>query len=227
MSLSRLSVVKMSAVVLGLSLFTAGGTAFGQAQPGQPPAQPGGEQGRQRGPGGTGGRGGSEQDRQARMDQWRKEQDNRMRELLGASEQEWAVLKPKVEKIQGLQRANDTRRSGFGLLMGGGQNDQGWRSRPSDVGEGQRRPDQGQASGQTGNSPFGQAPTSPAAEKARDLTTALKNKETDAGTLKAKLGELRAARTQANTEIKAAQDDLRSLCSVRQEAALTLLGVLE
>ena len=43
-------------------------------------------------------------DRAGRMEQFRQRAQQRMREQLGANEQEWKVLQPRIEKIQQLQR---------------------------------------------------------------------------------------------------------------------------
>ncbi len=67
-----------------------------------------------------------------------------------------------------------------------------------------------------------------AIRKATDaLRQALENEGTPAETIKARLDELRTARTAAEAELKKAQEELRAVLTVRQEAQLVLFGVLD
>lgn len=64
--------------------------------------------------------------------------------------------------------------------------------------------------------------------KATDaLRQALEDNNTPPETLKARLDELRAARAAAEAELKKAQDELRAVLTVRQEAQLVLMGLLD
>lgn len=202
-----------------------GTTITAQEQP-RPQPQPG--------PGGTGGGEGQQADLQQRINDFRKRADDRMKTLLQASDEEYAVLKPRIEKLQGLQMASDTRMMGFGMLMGGG-GQQTWRSRASDVPEGQRqerKPEEGaqpaRPAGALGGimSMFG-VTSAPAMDKAREIQQALDAKDVTPDVLKSKLAELRALRKQAKEEITRAQEELRQLCSIRQETVLVLMGILE
>lgn len=171
---------------------------------------------------------------QKRMDDFRKRADDRMKTLLKASDEEYAVLKPRIEKLQGLQMSTDSRLFGFGMLMGGGT--QTWRTRGSEVPEGQRQ-EQKPPEGDAANSrpPTGAAgimslfgvQNNPAVEKAREIQEALESKEATNETLKTKLAELRALKKQAKEEIARNQEELRQLCTVRQETVLVLMGILE
>lgn len=191
--------------------------AFGQQQQ---PAQPGGE--------------GQQGDWQARMSDFRKRADERMKALLHASDEEYAVLKPRIEKLQGLQMANDTRMMGFGMLMGGGGQPT-WRSRASEVPDGQRqerKPEEGAplarpAGGLGGLLSFFGVTSAPAMDKAREIQQVLDSKDVTPELLKSKLAELRALRKQSKEEIARAQEELRQLCSIRQETVLVLMGILE
>jgi len=67
-----------------------------------------------------------------------------------------------------------------------------------------------------------------AVRKATDaLRQALENETTPVETVKARLDELRAARTAAEADLKKAQDDLRAVLTVRQEAQFVLFGILD
>ncbi|QOV89814.1 hypothetical protein [Humisphaera borealis] len=220
MSLLNSRLLKTTLPVLAAAVFAV--PAMGQAQPAQPgqPGQPG-----QRGTGGGNG-GGTDAERQARFDQFRQQMDTRMKEVLRASDEEYAVLKPRIEKIQSLQRANDTRRSGYGMLMSGASN---WRTRGSTPGDGQRQPNTTENAdpNQQRRSPFGDTPTTPVTVKTQEMQAVLEAKDAGNDTLKAKLAELRAARQTARQEMTALQEELRQLCSVRQESVLVMLGLLE
>jgi chromosome segregation ATPase len=175
----------------------------------------------QRGPGG----GGTDAERQARFDQFRQQMDTRMKELLRASDEEYAVLKPRIEKIQSLNRANDTRRAGFSMLS----SNSNWRTRGSNPGDGQRQPNtqENQDPNQQRRSPFGDTPTTPVTIKTQEMQAILEAKDAANDSLKAKLAELREARKQAKQEMTQLQEELRALCSIRQESVLVMLGILE
>lgn len=207
---------RLAVSALGLAAQAVVGVAYAQQQqPTQPPA-------------------GEQPEWQQRMNDFRKRADDRMKTLLQASDEEYAVLKPRIEKLQGLQMANDSRLMGFGMLMGGNSQPT-WRTRGSELPEGQRqerKPDeaapaarpQGMAGGLMAM--FG-VTSAPAMEKAREIQQALDTKEATPDTLKTKLAELRALKKQAKDEITRAQEELRQLCTVRQETVLVLMGVLE
>jgi hypothetical protein len=75
--------------------------------------------------------------------------------------------------------------------------------------------------------PEAEAATNPAEKAAEALRTALDGEGTAAETIKARLDELRAARAAASAELKKAQEELRAVLTVRQEAELVLMGVLD
>lgn len=69
--------------------------------------------------------------------------------------------------------------------------------------------------------------TGPVATAAQDLRTLLENKDANADQIKAKLEALRAAKAKVKDELTTAQKDLRELVTVRQEAVLVEMGVLD
>lgn len=132
------------------------------------------------------------------MDEFRKRMDSMLKESLKASDDEWTVLQPLIEKVQTKQREGMTSRFAgmIGNLFGG------------------RGP--GGPGGDRGGSPESQA-----------LRTALENSSVTPEDLKAKLTALRESRKKAEAEMVAAREDLRKVVSVRQEAVLVSMGVLE
>jgi len=59
------------------------------------------------------------------------------------------------------------------------------------------------------------------------LQTALDNTGSSTEDIQAKLTELRTARKKAETELKTAREALRSVLTLRQEAQLVLMGILD
>lgn len=141
--------------------------------------------------------------------------EDRMKDLLGATPEEWEILRPRIERVQQLQRASSVGRSGFSLLFGNGNNNGGGRGRRG-------------FGGTNGNqsSSGGEATPSPVEEKAKELQTAVENK-TSTEEYKIKLAALREAKARVKADLAHSQDELRDLCTVRQEVILVLLGILE
>jgi len=132
------------------------------------------------------------QDMQKRMDQ-------RTMEQLGVSEEEWAVLKPKIDKVRTLRMQSMTGFGGMGFGAPGGP-----------------------------GGPFGgDRAASPVQQANRELQDALNNKGTPDDVVKAKLAAVRDAKAKAQQDLKAAQDELKDLVTARQEATLVTMGVLE
>ena len=178
-------------------VFTMAASAGAQEQP-----RPGGDRGRDRG----GDRGGGDD----RMAEFRQRMNDRIKEAMGATDAEWQVLQPKVEKVQTLQSASRGG-GGMGMIFGrGGGDSRGGDSRGGDRGT--------QSS---------DANSSPVQQKSRDLQASLDNKEAKPEELKAKLAALREARQKAKADLTKAQEELRELLTVRQEAVLVMNGMLE
>ena len=159
-------------------------------------ARPGSDRGR-----------GDRGDMRARMEEFRRRMSDRMREQLGASEEEWKVLQPRIEKVQQLQRQG---RGGFG---GFGGRSRGRGGRP---GEATRRPEG--------------APEREQSEvemKTEALRSLLDDEASGAPAIKAALDALRNARLKAQRDLDAARKELREVVTMRQEARLVLNGILE
>ena len=142
----------------------------------------------------------------------RQMMDQRMREQLGATEAEWKVLGPRVMKVTELSR--QTRGGGRGGMMPGGIGGRG-------------------AMGGRGGAPGGNRPGAPArqqtaVEKAQEqLRTVLENESATPDQIKTQLTALRKVRETAKQQLAAAQQDLRKIITVRQEAILVMMGTLD
>jgi hypothetical protein len=170
------------------------GQAFAEENPPAAPAAPAATNA-----GAPGGRD-PEQMRQ-RMEQFRQQMSDRMKQAFGATDEEWKVLQPKIEKVQTLARQSRGGRMGFMGGRGRGGNDRG--GPPSDRSQ------------------------SEVEKKAEALQKVLDNKEAKVEEIKAALTGLREARATAKKELEAAQKDLREVLTVRQEAQCVAMGLLE
>jgi Spy/CpxP family protein refolding chaperone len=73
----------------------------------------------------------------------------------------------------------------------------------------------------------GDQPSTPVASAARELESALENKETSPDSIAAKLAALREARAKAKAGLETAQKDLKEVLTPRQEAVMVSMGMLE
>jgi hypothetical protein len=139
---------------------------------------------------------------------FRQRMNDRIREVLGATDEEYQALQPKVEKVMDLQR--QTRGGGMGMMFRGGG--------PGGPG--------GAAGGPPPAGDPNRTPT-PVQEKAQDLQKTLENKDAKPEEIKAKLAALRDAREKAKSDLAGAQKELRELLTQRQEAAMVMMGFLD
>ena len=152
-----------------------------------------------RGQRGQGGQGGTPEEFRARM-------TDRIKTSLKVTDDEWTVLQPLIEKVTTKQRdAMSGRFGGFGGRGGGG---------PGGGGNGGN-------GGNTGGS------DRPGAAESQALRDALEKDGTSPEDLKAKLSAIRESRKKAAAELVAARADLQKVVSVRQEAVLFSMGILE
>lgn len=135
--------------------------------------------------------------------QMRQRMSERTKEMLGASDDEWKVLQPKIESIQQRQRESNGM-GGMMMMFGGG-------------GGGFRPP----------GAPADDQPKSEVQQKVGELRTATENKDTKPEEIKAKMDALRAAREKAKADLQKQQVELRELLTMRQEAVLLTLGLME
>ena len=198
-AMKRLSLASLLAIC-GLILSTATGSLLAQNE--APAAQPGGS-GAPGAPGGRQGRGNWD------PEQMRQRMMERVREQLAVKDDaEWSVIESRIKKI------SDSR-SGMGRGFGGpggGPGGPGGQGAPGG---------QGGQGGRQGRGGFGQA--NPDAEV---LQTAL-DSGASADDIKVKLTAYRAAAKVKEGQLEKAQDELRQLLSVKQEARAVLLGLLK
>lgn len=179
----------LSLLVLGLMLSPA--LVRGQDQPRRESNDSG-----QRDQGRGGGRGNFD------PAQWRQRMEEQMKQDLGATDDEWKVIQPKLEKVSNAQRG--MRGGMFGMMGGRGRGGPG---------------------GDRG--PGGDQPQSPVSQASSDLQKVLENKDASAEQIASKLTALREAREKAKVELAAAQKDLKEVLTARQEAVLVVRGLLD
>lgn len=164
--------------------------------------QPGGD--RQGQPGGDRQRGGFNAD-PGGMQQRMMEM---MKTRLGASDDEWKIIEPRLTKVMELQR---TAGNMGGMMRGmGGM-----------FGRGGRRPDV------AGRQEAQAAETDPVQKASDSLQETLDKTDASADEIKAKLQAFRDAREKAQQELAKARQDLRDVLTLRQEAQLVLMGMLD
>lgn len=130
----------------------------------------------------------------------------RYQDVLALSDDEWAVIKPMVSKVLEAQRgARGT--GGMGMLFGRGGGPGG--DRGGDRG-GSRRGRGGESEG-------------PSAA----LKDVLDEEGASASEIKAKLEALRKDRAKKAKDLAKARNQLKQVLTVKQEATLVLMGVLE
>jgi len=174
---TRKAVLVAVIVSVAAGLFMA--QAFSQQAPGGAPGRAGGGAGARRTP---------EEMRQANLE--------RIKTTLGATDEEWAVLVPKIEKVQGLSgQLTATGRMGFG---------------------GRRQP---------GTAALGEL--TEIEKLVQNLRGILENQQATDEEITNGLKALREAREKVKQELTKAQEDLRQALTVRQQAQLVLMGLLD
>lgn len=165
---------------------------------------PSGNPGQGGGPGGGGG-GGGRQRGNFDPEQMRQQMMARYREQLGIKDDaEWGVIEGRINKINEARRGMMRGFGGFGGGRGGGPGGPG--------GPG----GQGGPGGRGGQS----NPEAEALQRALDGGAS-------ADDVKVKLAAYRAAQKQKEAALEKAQDDLRQVLSVKQEATAVLVGLLK
>ena len=146
--------------------------------------------------------------------------NDRLKAALQASDDEWAVIQPLLEKVQTAQRATMAGR--FGGFGGGGRRGN-FGGGPGGGGPGGAGPGGSPAAGA---SP-GARPNRPGSPEADALRAALASDSTPPAEIKAKLQALRDARKKAEADLDQAREDLEKVLTLRQEATLVEMGILE
>ncbi len=139
----------------------------------------------------------------ARREEMQRRMAERMKEALGASDEEWGLLQPMIEKVTTLQAAS---RGVMGMGMMGGRRG-------------------GQEMGPAGQP--GERGQSELTKAQQELRSVLDNPNAGSSEIKTKLDAMRAAREKNKKELASAQNELREVLNVRQEAQLVMMGLLE
>lgn len=125
------------------------------------------------------------------------------KESLGASDEEWKAIQPRLEKVMEKQRGVAT---GGGFMAMGGFG-------------GRRGGDGGPGGGGRGGRAEASFPEADALRQAIESGTTEE--------IKTKLAAFREARKKREAELRSAREDLRKIVSVKQEAALVARGILD
>jgi hypothetical protein len=203
----------LKSVILMLAVFSVSllmTTGWVLAQP------PGGAAGNQGGEGQVqGGPGGMQMD----QEQMQQMMAQRYQEVLGMSDEEWAVIGPYVLKVANLSQASQSRGSGMRMMMGGrGNRQQGTQAQEQTQTQSESSNQNRRGRGMTRGSQD---------ENLQALQTLLEDEGATTDEIKTKLSTLRKARETAKQELAVAQKELRELLTIRQEAMLVVMGLLE
>jgi len=156
-------------------------------------------------------------------EQMRQMMSDRMRQQLGATEAEWKLIGPRVQRVTDLNRdASSTGRGmmAMGGMFGGRGPGAGGPGGPGAGGPGAGGP----GAGRPGDAP--QREQSAVDKASEELRTALANENSTPEQVKTALTNLRNAREKARQDLAKAQQELRELLTVRQEAICVMMGLL-
>ena len=136
-----------------------------------------------------------------RMEQRREAMAERQRQMLGATEEEWEVLREHIDAVRQLQAE----------VFSGGR----FMAREQ---RGERAP---RAERREAREP------SPLAQAHRDLRQLLRDDDAADADIQQALATLREARDQHEQQLSEAREELREIVTSRQEAQLVIMGVLD
>lgn len=137
-------------------------------------------------------------DRKGGGTDWRQQFADRLKADLGVNDEELKALLPKIDKVQALSR--DSRANPMT-----GRGGPGGSTRGGDTNQ----------------------PQSQAQQRYADLQKVIENKDASAAEIKTALTAYRDARNKAREELQKAQKELQEILTIRQEAVLVRLGVLD
>jgi hypothetical protein len=147
-------------------------------------------------------------------EQMRQRMMDRYKETLGVTDDaEWKLISGKIEKVMAARREMG---GGFGAGFGGGRGGAGGRP-PGGGNEGGG--ERGNRGGGRGG--FGGEPSAEQEALQKAVEAKASNDE-----IKAKLAKVREVRKAKQAALETAQEDLKKVLSVRQEAAAVLAGLL-
>ncbi|MBI1371554.1 MAG: hypothetical protein GC159_02160 [Phycisphaera sp.] len=154
-------------------------------------------------------------------EEFRKRMNERLKEQLGSSDEEWKIIEPRLTKVTEAQRAT---RGGGGFMFGGFSGRGGSSRFGSGAGGGERPGGDNNAERQRPALPD-DAPDS--LKKTMALRELLDNKDSSPEDIKKAVDALREAKKKAEAELEAARAQLKEVLTVRQEATLVMMGILE
>ncbi len=160
----------------------------------------------------------------------RQQMMQRMLQQLEASDAEWQVIQPRLQKVMELSRQTNRRGAGGMQRRPGGQSGRrgqgGTEARPAG-----RRGTGQQTQGSRGQTRRPRNDTnrepSPMQKASEELQTLLNNANADPEQVKAKLAVLRDAKETAKRNLAQAHTELQQILTVKQEARLVLMRLLE
>jgi len=195
----------LAMLLVSQSFSAAGGQGGRGARPGGEGAQPSDRGPMDRNP----------EQMRARMQEM---MNQRMKEQLGITgDDEWKVIQPRLQKVQDLSRqvSPGGRMGTFGGrgMVGG----------PGGRGQAQG-PGQGPGPDARGTAPDREL--SAVEKAAQELQDLLATEAPKAEDIKTKLTAYRTAREKTKSDLAKAQDELKQIVTVKQEAALVLMGML-
>jgi len=145
--------------------------------------------------------------------------NQRMKEQLGATDEQWKDIQPRLQKVMNLSRQVGA--PGRGMMFGGAggytsRRQTGGRTRGQEGGYRTTRPGTGRTQGQ--QTAVGKATA--------ELREVLRNEDAKPAQIKAKLTALRTAKAKAKKDLAKAQKELKKNLTVKHEAILVLSGYL-
>jgi hypothetical protein len=152
----------------------------------------------------------------------RQMMDQRMKEMFGATDQEWKILGPRVTKVQELSR--EVGGGGRGGMMFGAMGGRRGGPQGGPQGGAQGGPQAGQPGGRQGMPGRQQTEVEKASEQLRTL---LENTSASPDQIKNQLTVLRATKEKAKQQLAVAQQELRQVITLRQEAQCVMMGILD
>ena len=142
--------------------------------------------------------------------------NERIKTQLKATDDEWAVIQPLLDKVQTKMRETmESRFRGMGGFGGGPR--RGGENRPG----GGNAPDANRADANRPRPPRGGSP------EAQALMETLQNDTASTNDIKTKLEALREQRKKSEADLAQAREDLKKVLTLRQEAILVSAGMLD
>jgi hypothetical protein len=126
---------------------------------------------------------------------------SRIKDALGATDAEWQVLGPKVEKVQALMLQGSNLGAGMGMGLA--------------------------RFGMSGINLTGSTEPGEAQKKLQALQEVMKNKDAAVDDVRAALKNYREAQAKSKSDLDKARAEVKELLTVRQEAVLVRMGILE